>query len=129
MKTMFPAALALGAALLSACPAQAADEFLPGHQRLFTHIGKERGWAPTTRLQFDAQRSPRGAYMIGSPETVAKKVLQINEDLGGIDRITFQMTNVALPHLKMQRAIELLGGKVAPVVRKALSAAEAPPAA
>lgn len=99
---------------------QAADEFFPGHQRLFTHIGKERGWAPTTRLQFDAQRGPRGAYMIGSPETVARKVLQINEDLGGIARLTFQMTNVALPHAKMLRAIELLGTKVAPAVQKAL---------
>jgi probable LLM family oxidoreductase len=96
---------------------QAADDFFPGYAHLFTSIGKERGWPPTTRRQFDAGRSPAGALMIGSPETVAAKVLRINNDLGGIDRITFQMTNVTLGHAKMLHAIELLGTKAAPLIR------------
>ena len=100
---------------------QAADDFYPGHARLFTHIGKERGWPPTTRAQFDATRGPTGAYLIGDAELVAEKILRENEALGGLARITFQMTNVAMPHKKMLRSIELLGTKVAPIVRKALN--------
>jgi len=99
---------------------QAADDFYPGHARLFTHIGKERGWPSTNRGQFDATRGPEGAYLIGEPEQVAEKILRENEALGGLARITFQMTNVAMPHSKMLKSIELLGTKVAPIVRKAL---------
>ena len=105
---------------VGATTAQAADDFYPGHARLFTHIGRERGWPPTTRAQFDATRGPTGALLIGDPEAVAEKILRENEALGGIARITFQMTNVALPHKKMLQSIELLGTKVAPIVRKAL---------
>ncbi len=99
---------------------QASDEFFPGHQRMFTHIGKERGWPPTTRAQFEATRGPTGAYLIGDPEEIAEKILRENEALGGLARITFQMTNVALPHSKMLKSIETLGTKVAPLVRKVL---------
>ena len=99
---------------------QAAEDYYPGHARLFTHIGKERGWPPTTRAQFDATRGPTGAYLIGEPELAAEKILRENEALGGLARITFQMTNVAMPHKKMLKSIELLGTKVAPIVRKAL---------
>jgi probable LLM family oxidoreductase len=98
----------------------AADEFFPGHARMMTHIGKERGWRPATREQFDATRGPTGAYLIGSPEMVVEKILRENEALGGIDRITFQMTNVGLKHELMLKSIELLGTRVAPEVRKAL---------
>jgi hypothetical protein len=59
--------------------------------------------------------------MVGDPERVAEKILQINEVLGGISRLTFQMSVAALPHAKMLRAIELLGTQVAPMVRKALA--------
>jgi probable LLM family oxidoreductase len=99
---------------------QAAEDYYPGHARMFTHIGKERGWPPTTRAQFDATRGPTGAYLIGDPELVAEKILREHETLGGLARITFQMTNVAMPHKKMLKSIELLGTKVAPLVRKAL---------
>src|SRR5271154_5971203 len=100
--------------------AQAADDFYPGYAHTFTEIGKERGWPPTTRAQFDAVRGPTGALLIGDAETVAEKILYDNEVLGGISRITFQMGVSTLPHQKMMRAIEILGTKVAPIVRKAL---------
>lgn len=101
---------------------QAADDFFPGYADAFTKIGKERGWPPTTRAQYDASRGPRAALMIGDPETVAEKVLHINEVLGGISRITFQMTVATIPHAKMMHAIELLGTQVASLIRKALPA-------
>ena len=104
---------------------EAADVFFPGYARTFTEIGKERGWPPTTRAQFDALRGPKGALLIGDVDTVAKKILYVNEALGGITRITFQMGVSAVPQPKMLRAIELLGAGVAPAVNKQLTAAVA----
>jgi probable LLM family oxidoreductase len=104
---------------------QAADDFYPGFAHTFTKIGKERGWPPTTRAQFDAQRGPTGALLIGDAEAVAEKMLYLNEVLGGLSRITFQMGVSALPHEKMLRSIELLGTRVAPAVRKEFAAVSA----
>ncbi len=98
----------------------ASDDFWPGYSTMFTRIGRERGWPPTTRAQFDYTRGPRGAYLIDEPNAVVDKVLYIDEALGGIARLDFQMTTAMLPHDKMLHAIELLGTKVAPAVRKAL---------
>ncbi len=100
---------------------RAADDFYPGYAHTFTEIGKERGWPPATRAQFDAVRGPTGALLIGDAETVAQKILYVNEVLGGLSRITFQMGVSALPHEKMLRSIELLGTGVAPIVRKHLT--------
>ena len=99
---------------------QAADDFYPGYATMFTQIGKERGWPPTTRAQYDVTRGPTGAFLIGDAEAVIDKVLSTNEVLGGIARLDFQMTVATLPHAKMMHAIEILGSKVAPAVRKAL---------
>jgi probable LLM family oxidoreductase len=101
---------------------QAADDFYPGFATMMTQIGKERGWPPTTRAQYDLTRGPAGAFLIGDAEEVVEKVLYTNEVLGGIARLDFQMTAATLPHDKMRNAIEILGTKVAPAVRKALSA-------
>jgi len=101
--------------------AAAANEFFPGYARSFTEIGKERGWPPTTRAHFDAQLGPTGALLVGDPETVTEKILRVNESLGGISRLTFQMSVAALPHAKLMHAIELLGIRVAPLVRAALA--------
>ena len=100
---------------------QAADDFFPGYAEAFTKIGKERGWPPVTRAQFEALRRPTGALMVSDPETVANKMLQMNESLGGISRISFQMSVAALHHDKLLHAIELLGTRVAPIIRKALA--------
>jgi probable LLM family oxidoreductase len=102
---------------------KAADDFFPGYAKSFTEIGRERGWPPTTRAHFDAQLGPNGALLVGEPETVAEKILRVNESLGGISRLTFQMSVADLPHAKLMRAIELLGTRVAPLVRKALGPA------
>jgi probable LLM family oxidoreductase len=104
---------------------EAADVFFPGYAHTFTEIGKERGWPPTTRAQFDALRGPKGALLIGDVDTVAKKILYVNEALGGITRMTFQMGVSAVPQPKMLRAIELLGTGVAHAVNKQLTVAVA----
>ncbi len=99
---------------------QAADDFYPGYAAMMSQIGRERGWPPITREQYDATRSPKGAFLIGDPETVVEKILYTHEVLGGIARIDFQMTAASIAPEKMRHAIELLGTRVAPAVRKAL---------
>lgn len=101
---------------------RAADEFFPGYAKAFTEIGKERGWPPTTRGQFDALIGPTGALHVGDCETVVQKILRVNEVLGGIDRFSFQMSVASLPHQPLMHAIELLGTKVAPRIREATGA-------
>ncbi len=103
---------------VAATTQEAADDFFPGYARAFTDIGKERGWPAATRAGFDAQRGPHGALLIGSPDEVAEKILRHSETLGGISRISFQMNAASLPHEKLMRAIEAIGSRVAPAVRK-----------
>lgn len=98
--------------------AQAADDLFPAYAYTFNRIGKERGWPPVTRAQFDATRDPRGALLVGGPEAIAEKIFFIDEALGGISRISIQLTPGTLPHAKVMHAIELLGAHVAPMVRK-----------
>jgi alkanesulfonate monooxygenase SsuD/methylene tetrahydromethanopterin reductase-like flavin-dependent oxidoreductase (luciferase family) len=97
---------------------QAADEFYPGYARAFTAIGRERGWPPTTRAQFDAGRGPGGALLVGDAKTVAEKILTVSAALGGIARMSFQMSVAALSHAQALRAIELIGTHVIPLVQK-----------
>ena len=102
---------------------QAADDFYPGYAHTFTEIGKERGWPATTRAQFDITRGPTGALLIGDAPTIVEKILYVSEVLGGLSRITFQMGVSTLQQAKMLRAIEILGTRVAPMVRHELAPA------
>ena len=99
---------------------EAVEDFYPGFARVMTDIGKERGWAPMTRPQFDRQLTPTGAWLLGAPDEVAEKILRHSEALGGLSRVTFQMNAASVPHTKLMHATELLGAKVAPILRKAL---------
>jgi probable LLM family oxidoreductase len=101
--------------------AQAADDFYPGYARMFTGIGRERGWPPTRRADFEAMLGPTGALIIGDVKTVAQKILHYDEVLGGISRLNMQMSPGAMPHAQALRAIDLLGHDVAPLVRRNLS--------
>jgi hypothetical protein len=83
----------------------------------FTEIGKERGWPPITRRQFEALPEPDGALFVGNPRSVADKFLFAKETLGEIETASLQMSVASLPHAKRMYATELLGTKVAPAVR------------
>lgn len=99
--------------------AAARDAFFPGWAHLMAKVGRERGWSPPTRQQFEAMASPDGAFLIGGPATVAAKMLRADEALGGVSRITFQMSTASLETAAMKRSIELLGSEVAPAIRAA----------
>jgi probable LLM family oxidoreductase len=101
---------------------EAADDYFPGFAKVMSDVGKERGWRPMTRRDFDAQNGPEGAFLIGDPEQVAEKLIHHSEALGGVSRVTFQMNAASLEHSKMMSAIELIGTRVAPAVREKLAA-------
>ncbi len=110
---------------VAATAQQAADDFFPGYARAINTIGKERGWGPMTRAQFEAQLTPKGALLVGTPDEVAAKILRHSEALGGISRITFMMNGASLPHLKLMSAIDLIASRVAPVLRQELASSAA----
>jgi probable LLM family oxidoreductase len=99
---------------------RAADEYYPAYAPMMNRIGRERGWPPLTRQQFDAACGPAGHLLVGSPQQVAEKILAEHE-LFGHDRFLAQISVGALPHEQVMRATELFGAEVAPVVRKALA--------
>jgi probable LLM family oxidoreductase len=94
----------------------AADTIYPGWHEMFAKVSRERGFAPPSRAQFDATSGPDGAFFMGDPETVATKLRRLSEQLGGVERVSIQMTNPRLAHADLLRGIELLGTEVAPRV-------------
>jgi probable LLM family oxidoreductase len=94
---------------------QAAEEFYPSYAAAMSRIGRERGWGPMTRQQYDALRAPGGSLVLGDPGTVAAKILRWKEVLG-VTRFELHVSVGTLPHQKVLRSIELLGTKVAPLV-------------
>jgi probable LLM family oxidoreductase len=98
----------------------AADTYFPSYLAAMNKIGRERGWPPTNRQQFDFARTLRGSDFVGNPEQVIEKIL-FQHQLFGHQRFCIQLGLGAIDHKKMMRAIELLGTKVAPVVREEIA--------
>ncbi|HVL27178.1 MAG TPA: LLM class flavin-dependent oxidoreductase [Acidimicrobiales bacterium] len=100
---------------------QARDEMWPHYAAMHARIGRERGWPPLTRQQFDATAGPDGALFVGSPETVATKIVKVAKGLG-LSRFDLKYSTGTLPHERLKACIELYGRKVAPMVREQLLA-------
>ena len=83
-------------------------------------IGRERGWPPMSRADYDAAATLRGANFVGSPQQVVEKIL-FQHELFDHDRFLVQFAVGSLPHDRMLRSIELLGTEVAPAVRAELA--------
>ncbi len=79
-------------------------------------MSRERGFPAPTRAQFDATSGPDGAFFMGAPDEIADKLRRISDQLGGVDRVSLQMTNPEMAHDDLLRGIELLGTEVAPAV-------------
>ncbi|MFT3986410.1 LLM class flavin-dependent oxidoreductase [Aestuariivirga sp.] len=99
---------------------EARDIFFPPHSEVMNRIGRERGWGPQSRAQFETSCGPRGHLLIGNPEVVAEKIIGLHRIFRN-DRIMVQMAIGTMPHDKVLKAIELMGTKVAPMVREATS--------
>jgi probable LLM family oxidoreductase len=105
--------------LIADTPQEAVEIAYPPYAEVMGRIGRERGWPPPTRRQFDVERSPRGSMLLGSPDEVADKILREHE-LFGNQRFLIQFTVGPTPHDKVMRSIELFGTKVAPQVRQSV---------
>jgi alkanesulfonate monooxygenase SsuD/methylene tetrahydromethanopterin reductase-like flavin-dependent oxidoreductase (luciferase family) len=98
---------------------KAADEYYGPYALLMGRIGKERGWPPMDRRQYEALREPEGALLVGSPRQVIDKILYEHE-LFANTRFLLHISVGTMPHASVMRAIELLGTEVAPAVKKAV---------
>jgi len=100
-----------------------ADLFYPYYAEMMNRIGRERGWPPLARQQFEYSRSPKGAVMVGSVQQVIDKILYEHE-LFGFTRFLAHASLGTVPHAEVMKSIELYGTKVVPEVRKLLSPVE-----
>jgi probable LLM family oxidoreductase len=105
---------------VAATDEQAQEDLWPHYQAMMTRIGGERGWPPVTRAHFDGEAGPDGALYVGSPETVAKKIVSTVRTLG-LARFDMKYSNGALSHDKLLTSIELYATRVVPLVREALA--------
>jgi probable LLM family oxidoreductase len=96
---------------------QAADDFFPGYARMFNQIGRERGWPPVNRSDYNALLGDTGALLVGDSSAVANKILHVHDALGGIARLNMQMSPGTVPHAKALHAIEILGSDIIPRVQ------------
>src|SRR5438477_4448782 len=99
----------------------AADEFFPPLKAVMDKIGRERGWSPLTRQDYDASLTKRGAAFVGSPQEIVEKIL-FQHEIFGHQRFLIQFSVGTMPHDRIMRAIELLGTEVAPAARAELGA-------
>jgi alkanesulfonate monooxygenase SsuD/methylene tetrahydromethanopterin reductase-like flavin-dependent oxidoreductase (luciferase family) len=97
----------------------ASDTAFPAYKTIMDKIGRERGWPPMSREQFEASLALEGANFVGSPQQVIDKILYQYE-LFGHRRFMMQMSVGSMPHETVLRSIELFGTVVAPAVKKAI---------
>jgi alkanesulfonate monooxygenase SsuD/methylene tetrahydromethanopterin reductase-like flavin-dependent oxidoreductase (luciferase family) len=101
-------------------PEEAAELTYPAYAETMGRIGRERGWPPPSRANFNAEAELRGAMFMGSAQDVIDKIL-FQYDVFEHDRFLLQLTVGPMPHDKVLRAIELMGTEVAPAVREAIA--------
>jgi probable LLM family oxidoreductase len=111
-------------AFVGETPAQADSAFAAPYLAMMNRIGRERGWPPSGRLEYEALRSPRGALAVGAPEQVVEKIL-FEHELFGMSRYVGQMSVGAVSHADVLRSMELFGTEVAPIVRAEVARREA----
>jgi hypothetical protein len=100
---------------------RARDEFFGPYSQMMNRIGRERGWPPMSRAQFDAGCEPEGHLLVGTPDEVSAKILAQHE-LFGHDRFLGHISVGVLAHERAMHATELFATEVAPTVRTALTA-------
>src|SRR5690554_3033986 len=96
------------------------DNYFPYYKAQMDRIGKDRGWAPYTQMQFEGGMSPEGALFMGEPNQVIDKMIATIE-MFGLTRFIAHIDVGGPTHKEMMKAIELYGSKVLPEVRKAIN--------
>jgi len=99
---------------------KAIDDSFAAVQAVMNKIGRERGWAPMRKEQYEAAAALRGSNFVGTPDEIIEKLL-FQHNIFNHQRFLLQMSVGTIPHDKVMHAIELLGTKVAPVVREEIA--------
>jgi probable LLM family oxidoreductase len=116
-----PAALSINShGYIADDPQQAIEESFPSVSATMNRIGKERGWTPMTRADYEQSVTLRGSDFVGAPQQILEKIL-FQWDIFHHDRVLLQFSVGSMPHEKIMRSIELLGTEVAPVVREEIA--------
>lgn len=105
---------------IAATDQEAWEEAYDGFAAMNNTIGRERGWPPYSRMRFQRDVGPEGALYVGSPETVARKIVDTVKSLG-VQRFDMKFSTGTLSHERLMNSIELYGTRVAPLVRDMLS--------
>ena len=86
---------------------------------MFTKVSRERGFAAAAPGAVRRDQRPGRRLLHGRPARPWRsKLRRVAEQLGGVDRVSLQMTNPRLAHADLLRGIELLGTEVAPRVQE-----------
>ncbi len=104
---------------IAASDEQAMDELYPYFKVNRDRIGAERGWPPATRAEYEREVTT-GALYVGSPHTVAAKIVSTARGLG-LSRFDLKYSSGPMPHELLMTSIGLYGREVIPLVREALS--------
>lgn len=97
----------------------AREQLWDHYSAMQARIGRDRGWPPLTTAQFEHEIS-EGALYVGSPETVAAKIVRAARGLG-LSRFDLKYANGTMPHEQLMSSIELYGREVIPLVREQLA--------
>src|SRR3954468_6811290 len=108
---------------VAATDEQALEEAWPHYVAMHERIGRDRNWRPITREQYERTAGPDGALLIGSPQTVATKIVNVASELG-LSRFDLKYSLGTLPHEQLMNSIRLYATEVAPLVREQLSTME-----
>jgi len=105
---------------VSSSTEHAKQVYSAAHLEVMNRIGRERGWGPQNLSHFEQAAGPTGNLIVGDAKRVTDRILELHEIFKNT-RILIQMAIGTVPHVEQLKAIEILGGEVAPAVRKALA--------
>jgi len=106
-------------ALFGAEPQKLKESYYPLYADMMNRVGRDRGWPPYQRAQYDFGLSRHGHLIIGDINEAVEKILYCIETFG-LTRFSAHMDAGAPSHHDLMKSIEIYGTKIAPQVRQAL---------
>ncbi len=104
---------------VAATDEEAAEQLWSHYQENYGRLGRERGWPPVAKANFQNEIR-HGALYVGSPETVARKIAETARTLG-LARFDLKYATGPMPHGQLMESLRLYGEKVIPMVREMLA--------
>lgn len=98
---------------------QIAEDYYPVYAAQMSRIGRERGWPPYQKQQYEIGRGPHGHLIIGDANEAIDKILHLQE-MFGLTRFSAHMDVGGPSHASLMKSIEIFGTKIAPKLREAL---------